>query len=424
VTAAERDLKVDGWWHKGLWPRFVDMSPDEAVKRGASVFGDDTITPLALLRRTAVEHNAVTMRDYCAAHGVDLAPHGKTTMSPELIDLQLAHGAWGITAATIWQVSMLRRFDVRRIVLANELVDPSGLRWLAGELSRDPGFAFFCYVDSVAGVDLMTGVLDDAGFAGQLDVLVEVGADGGRTGCRAPADVVGVAERVKASPRLRLRGVAAFEGVFGRRSPETVARVGRFLDRVRAAFTRLRDGDLFPADLDAILTAGGSAFFDQVVEVLAPGWGLTPPVRVVLRSGCYLTHDHGGYQLMSPLDAQRTDGGLRPAIEVWGRVLSHPEPGLAFADIGRRDVSHDSFLPRALMLRQRGADRSVPLDGVTVTELNDQHAYLETPVPSPLQVGDLVGFGISHPCTTFDRWRVLTVVEDDDTIAGLAHTWF
>jgi D-serine deaminase-like pyridoxal phosphate-dependent protein len=413
-----------GWWDKGLWPRFEDLSLQELAEMGAPALGDHATTPLALLRRTAVEHNAATMRDYCSAHGVDLAPHGKTTMSPELIDLQLAHGAWGVTAATIRQVAVLRRFGVDRIILANELVDPPGLRWLARELQRDAGLEFLCYVDSTAGVNLMTDVLEAAGFAGQVDVLLEVGADGGRTGCRTPSEVDIVTDCVVRSPRLRLRGVGAFEGVFGGRSPQTVARVGRLLERVRAAFSGLLDAGLLPDECDAILTAGGSGFFDQVVDVLAPGWGLRPPVRVVLRSGCYLTHDHGGYQRMSPLDEQRVPGGLRPAIEVWGRVLSHPERTLAFADVGKRDLSHDSDLPRALLHRARGDDHTVPLDGVTVAALNDQHAYLETAVPSPLQVGDLIGFGISHPCTTFDKWRALLVVEDDDTIAGLVHTWF
>jgi D-serine deaminase-like pyridoxal phosphate-dependent protein len=434
---------VGGGLHKGLWPRVA--SPLASVQLGAPALGDDTTTPLALLRRTAVEHNAATMRDYCAAHGVDLAPHGKTTMSPELMALQLAEGAWGMTAATIRQVAVLRRFGVDRIILANELVDPPGLRWLARELQRDPGLEFLCYVDSAAGVDLMTDVLDAAGFAGQVDVLVEVGVQGGRTGCRTLVEVTAVADRVLRSARLRLRGVAAFEGifadpgsakraveprqnlgpgVFGGRSPETVARIGSFLEHVRTALSRLIDADLLPDDREAILTAGGSGFFDRVVEVLTTGWGSRPPVRVVLRSGCYLTHDHGGYRRMSPLDAQRVPGGLRPAIEVWGRVVSHPERGLAFADVGRRDVSHDSDLPRALLHRRRDDDRSLPLDGVTVTALNDQHAYLQTAVPSPLRVGDLVGFGISHPCTTFDKWRALLVVEDDDTIAGLVHTWF
>ena len=441
---ARADLEgVGGGLHKGLWPHVTELHA--SVEPGAPALCDDTTTPLAVLRRTAVEHNAATMRDYCAAHGVDLAPHGKTTMSPELTSLQLAHGAWGVTAATIRQVAVLRRFGVGRIILANELVDPPGLRWLAGELQRDPGFEFFCYVDSVPGVDLMTAMLDEAGFPGQVDVLVEVGAQAGRTGCRTPVEVAAVTDRVLRSARLRLRGVGAFEGIFAApgfaqraaepgqnlgpgvfdgRSPDTVARVRHLLAWARTAFAQLLDAGVLPDDRDAILTAGGSGFFDQVVDVLAPGWAPRPPVRVVLRSGCYLTHDHGGYRRMSPLDDQRTPGGLRPAIEVWGRVVSHPEHALAFADVGRRDVSHDSDLPRALRRRARGADRAVPLDGVTVTALNDQHAYLATGVPSPLRVGDLVGFGISHPCTTFDKWRVLLVVEDDDTVAGLVRTWF
>ena len=419
---------------------------------GTSLFGDHTTTPLALLRRTALEHNAAVLRDYCRAHGVDLAPHGKTTMSPELGRLQLDHGAWGITAATAWQAQVLRGFGVDRILLANELVDPPGLRWAARELEADAGFELICYADSTDGVEIMTEVLTSSGFGGHVDVLVELGGPGGRTGCRTAAAADAVCAAVARSPRLRLRGVAAFEGVWGR-AADAPEQITRLLERVRATLAGLRDDGRLDGDAEAIVSAGGSAHFDRVVEVLAGDWPAVPPVRVVLRSGCYLTHDHGSYRALSPLDGQRVPGGLRPALEVWGRVLSHPEPGLAFADVGRRDVSHDAGLPVVIARRPRpvgaagaagggvgagagavgggdgaggdgGGARGAALREVAVTALNDQHAYMRTPVPSPLAIGDLVGFGISHPCTTLDRWRVLPVVEDDDTVAGFVRTCF
>lgn len=406
--------RADDAWPKGVTP---------GARRGEAALGDHVVTPTALLRRTALEHNAATLAAYCSSHGVDLAPHGKTTMSPELVALQMASGAWGITAATIRQVQVLRGFGVRRILLANQLVDPAGLRWLAGALERDPRSTFVCYVDSVPGVDLMTAALTRAGMADRVDVLVEIGSAGGRGGCRTDDQVAAVATRVRASPRLRLRGAAAFEGVFGGQ-PDADARVLSLLERLRDAFAELHRAALLADDRDAIVSAGGSVHLDRVVEVLAPDWATTPGVRVVLRSGCYLTHDHGIYRRRSPLDASRAPDGLRPAIEVWGRVLSQPEPGLALADVGRRDVSHDAGLPTVVAHRPAGAARPAAAGGVTVTALNDQHTYLRTPVPSPLAVGDLVGFGISHPCTTLDRWRALTVVEDDDTIAGFVHTRF
>ncbi len=424
---AEWDSRQDGalsdrwidWRDKGLSPRFDGISLASLGQLGACVLGDEASTPLAVLHRGALEHNARRMRSYCMEHGVELAPHGKTTMSPELINLQLANGAWGITAATIWQARALRAFGVRRILLANELLDPPGLQWLARELDNDDSFDFLCYVDSVAGVALMTEALAATRSSRPINVLVEVGFAGGRTGCRTLEGATQLAAAVAESPHLRLRGVGCFEGVLASgRSPADLERVADFLLDVRRVAERLLD-DGYVND-DFVVTAGGSAFFDLVVEVLNQ-----PPFQLVLRSGCYITHDHGAYARMSPLSAGDSVGRpLRAALEVWGRVISFPEPSLTIVDVGKRDVSHDSDLPLPLKIFRRSSTRPQPVEGLRVLKLNDQHAYLEVGTASSVQVGDLIGFGISHPCTTFDKWPVLSLVDEDYAIVGAARTFF
>lgn len=408
------------WWHKGFAPHLEGVAVCELADSGRAVLGDGTTTPLALLRGPALHHNLEVMRDFCRASGVDLAPHGKTTMSPRLISLQLQHGAWAITAATPWQVRVLRHHGVSRILLANELVDPGAVRWVAEQLHADPGFAFLCYVDSVDGVRVMTEALAATPGRTRLDVLLEVGVLGGRTGCRDEADAAAVADAVARSPRLRLRGVAGFEGILGGdRSAGTLDHVDRFLGRVRALTEQLLAQHRF--DGEVIVTAGGSAFFDRVVTALAQGWPARPPVRVVLRSGCYLTHDHGAYDAVTPFAGATA---LQPALEVWGRVLSRPEPTLAIVDVGKRDVSHDAGLPTPLHVWRRGATSPATAEGWQTTALNDQHASVHLPEPSAVAVSDLVGFGISHPCTTFDKWRLLPVVDDDYRMVDLVDTVF
>ena len=115
--------------------------------------------PLLTLRETALAGNLEAMAAYCARAGVALAPHGKTAMSPELGARQLAHGAWGITVATIGQLRTYRAFGFPRLLLANELVDEAGIAWLATELAADPGFEAYCYVDSRDGVAILDRVL-------------------------------------------------------------------------------------------------------------------------------------------------------------------------------------------------------------------------------------------------------------------------
>lgn len=369
---------------------------------------------MCVLRAEAVAHNLATMARWCAERGVQLAPHGKTHMAPQLLARQLEAGACAVTTATISQVRVFRAFGVRDVILANQLVDEAGLRWLAGELDADPAFTLTCWVDSVRGVELMTAALTAAGAARPVDVCVEIGMPGGRTGCRDRDTADAVARAAAASPRLRLVGVAGYEAALGhdlgrdrrggRKRGRDDAVVGSYLAEVRAAVLRL--APLFESDV-VFATAGGSTYFDVVADALT-GWPAGLAVRTVVRSGCYLTHDDGLYRRTSPLR-----GRLRPALGVWAQVMSRPEPDLALLTLGRRDVSFDQDLP---------IPRRLP--GSSVFKLNDQHAYLRVGAGDSVAVGDWVEFGISHPCTVFDKWAMIPMLDQAGRVVELIRTFF
>jgi D-serine deaminase-like pyridoxal phosphate-dependent protein len=401
-----------------------------AARLGAerpSLFGPGFTMPVLVLRERAVAHNIGAMAAYCAAAGVRLAPHGKTTMAPQLFARQLAAGAWAVTAATAGELQVYRAFGIPRVLLANELTDPAGAAWLAGELAADPGFDCYVYADSLAGVRLLDEAVRQAGPARPLPVLVELGYPGGRTGCRNLAEAEAVARAVARAGSLRLAGAAGYEGLIGRdRGPEAVGRVAAYCRELRALGELLAATGLAPDEL--ILSAGGSAFFDVVVAELASGWmgrrgrgqqsaGRPAPV-VVLRSGVYIAFDHGLYAGMVPGEPP-----LEPALELWAHVLSRPEPGLALACAGRRDVAFDAGLPVPLRVRSRdGLLR--PATGVGAVRLDDQHCYLHLADGTELEPGELVCFGVSHPCTTFDKWRVIPVIDDDYRVVDAVHTFF
>ena len=100
-------------------------------------------------------------------------------------------------------------------------------------------------------------------------------------------------------------------------------------------------------------------------------------------------------------------------MQVWAQVVSRPDPGLAVLTMGRRDVSFDQDLPVPLRLA----------DSV-VTKLNDQHAYLRLGGGDNAEVGDWLGFGISHPCTVFDKWQLIPELDADDRVVGMIRTFF
>ncbi|HEX3788379.1 MAG TPA: alanine racemase [Pseudonocardiaceae bacterium] len=379
--------------------------------------------PLMTLHEPALRHNVTGMADYCAAAGVLLAPHGKTTMAPQLAAAQLGAGAWAITVATLGQLRAYREFGVPRLLLANELVDEAGIGWLAGELAADPDFEAYCYVDSLAGVAVLDAALSRRPAGRKLPVLVEYGHANGRTGARTIAEAVAVAEAAATTSTLRLAGVAGYEGGLGHdASPASLTAVTEYCRALHGLFNTLQDKGILAEQ--AILSAGGSLYFDIVVRELTAPCPTGARPRVVLRSGAYVTHDHGVYHRVSP--AERHLAGplsLRPALELWAQVVSRPEPELVLLTAGRRDVSFDEGLPVVLRACRRSGE-TTDVDGWQITALNDQHAYLRLPADAELAVGDLIGLGISHPCTAFDKWRLIPVVDAEDRVVDVVHTFF
>ncbi len=388
--------------------------------------------PVALIKRSALEGNLDWMRRFLAASGVMIAPNGKTSMSPQLFRRQLESGAWAITLATVSQVRVARQFGVSRILMANELLGPIEEDYILGEIGRDPGFDFYCLVDSEVGVARLGEAARRVAPGRPLQVLVERGSKGFRAGCRTDAEVLAVGRAVAAnSPWLTLRGVEGFEGILsGICAADVETRIGELLNGMISS-ARLLQGEGLFAEGPVILTAGGSVFFDLVAEALGRA-DIGRKTQVVLRSGCYLAQDSGLYEkafkkvLARSAVARSIGGGLRNVLEIWTRVISRPEPGRAILGFGKRDSSYDISLPKPTAWFRAGLhDRPQAFDVPPVlSTLDDQHAYLDLPEGSPLAVGDLIQIGISHPCTTFEKWRVLPIVDDDYTVVDAALTFF
>lgn len=385
--------------------------------------------PCAVIKESTLRRNENWMLEFTRQSGIGLAPHGKTTMSPELFARQLASGAWGITAATPHQLRMMRRWGIQRILYANQLVDPSALRYVAQELEADPGFEFYCLVDSLSTIDILSTAM--RGASRSLNVLLELGQDGGRTGVRTMAAATGLAQAIRERENLALAGLETFEfTIAGSDVTSRERNMARLFDDFVAVAETLDRSGYFTNE-QIILTAGGSAYFDLAAKAMTSAH-LSRPVVPVIRSGCYLTSDEGW--LPGFIERMRARSAIaeaiptRPAgaIEVWGYIQSRPERTLAFATLGKRDVSYDMNLPEPVSWFRPGLHgRPVPLDRDTRIEaLNDQHAYLRVPADSPLEVGDMIAVGISHPCTTFDKWRAMLLVDDAYAVVGAISTWF
>jgi D-serine dehydratase len=399
--------------------------------QGWNVLKEDLPLPVAVLKTSAVENNSRWMAQFLQATGAVIAPHGKTTMSPQLFHRQLADGAWAITVATIGQLQICRRFGLKRLLLANQLIGRQAIGYVVGELARDPDFEFYALADSIEGVCMIVAEAKRAGLDRPVNLLLEGGLQGCRTGCRTREAALAVARIIRGqAPWVALRGVEGFEGlVHGASTDECEAAVRDFLDFLIEIAADCRKENLF-SDGQIILSAGGSAYYDLAAERLAAA-GIADAL-VVVRSGCYLTQDSALYRTAferirarSPV-AAKLAGGLKSALELWAYVQSRPEPGRMILNLGRRDVSFDVDLPVLLSWFRPGgtAGPQSLIPGHKIVELNDQHAHVVVPVESPLQVGDLVALGVSHPCTTFDKWEILFFVNDTYDVTGAVRTFF
>ncbi|MFG2786991.1 amino acid deaminase [Streptomyces sp. NPDC048419] len=403
---------------KGLPPDADGLTVGELAAQRRNLFTGGFATPVLALSAERLEHNLALMETYATRHGLAFAPHGKTSMAPQLFRQQIERGAWGITLAVPHQVRVARRFGVERVFLANELVDAAALKWISAELDADPGFRFVCYVDSVRGVELMDAALH--GASRPLDVVVELGAgEGARTGVRTEAECAAVADAVAGTRTLRLVGVAGYEGEVPRADPE---RVHAWLRRLTALAADFDKAGRFAGLDEIVVSAGGSAWFDAVADVFAEIPELSSPVLKLLRSGAYVSHDDGHYREVTPFNRVPGEGALEPAFRLWAQVVSRPSAEQAFANAGKRDAAYDLDLPFAQVVRAGGAER--PATGITVTGLSDQHAWLRTGDEADLEVGDWVGMGLSHPCTSFDKWQLIPLVEADGTVVDYIRTFF
>ncbi|MET8182010.1 amino acid deaminase [Streptomyces sp. NPDC005336] len=413
---------------KGLPPNAEGRTVGELAAERRSLFTGGFTTPVLALSAEALEHNLQAMERYSAAHGLAFAPHGKTSLAPQLFERQLAHGAWGITAAVPTQVRLYRAFGIQRIFLANEVVDAAALHWLAAELDADPGFRFIAYVDSVRGVELMDAALREAGARRPVDVVVELGAgEGARTGVRTEAECAAVADAIAATGTLRLVGVAGYEGEVPQADGERVRAWLRRLTALAADFDAAGRfeglGGSGEAD-EIVVSAGGSAWFDAVADVFAELPELSRPVLKLLRSGAYVSHDDGHYRHLTPFNRIPDEGALQPAFRLWAQVISRPEPGQAFLNAGKRDAAYDLDLPEPQLIRSARDGSTRPANGLAITGLSDQHAWVTVEEGAELEVGDWVGLGLSHPCTSFDKWQLIPVAEADGTVTDYVRTFF
>jgi len=395
----------------------------DAARLDWSLLDEDVSLPAAVLYADRIEHNLKWMQAFVAEYGVKLAPHGKTTMAPQLFRRQLDAGAWGITLATAHQVRAAYRGGVHRVLMANQLVGKRNMGMIA-ELLTDPDFEFHCLVDSADNVDQLGTFFSDVNK--HVNVLLELGVAGGRTGIRDDAQRDAVLAAIARWPdAVKLTGVEIYEGVL-----QDESKVRAFLQNAVDVTRKLvADGKI--ERKPAILSGAGSAWYDVVADEFAKA--NSDAIEVILRPGCYLTHDVGVYKkaqneifARNPI-AKKMGEGLKPALQLWAYVQSIPEPDRVIIGLGKRDAAFDAGMPEPARHFRPGTQwpRDIKTDeGWEIFGMMDQHAYLRIKPGDDIKVGDMIAFDISHPCLTFDKWRQILVVDTKYRVKEVIETSF
>ncbi|WP_122438975.1 amino acid deaminase [Pseudomonas viridiflava] len=395
---------------------------DKGFARPGDSLVSDVSLPALVVHQQALDHNIRWMQTFATNSGAELAPHGKTSMVPALFRRQIEEGAWGMTLATAVQTKAAYAHGVRRILMANQLVGQPNMALIA-ELLADSTFEFHCMVDHPDNVAALGAFFAERGL--RLNVMIEYGVPGGRCGCRTEAQVLELADAVLAQPSLALTGIEGYEGVI--HGDHAISGIKAFAASLVRLAVELQDKGAFALDRP-IVTASGSAWYDLIAEAFDEQ-AVRERFLSVLRPGSYVVHDHGIYK-----DAQccvldrraELSEALRPALEVWAHVQSMPEPGFAVIAMGKRDVAYDAGMPNPLRRYKAGVlpASGDDVSGCKVTAVMDQHAFMTVAPDCELKVGDIIAFGTSHPCLTFDKWRSGCLVDDDLRVIEPFSTYF
>ena len=394
--------------YKGFPIDFYGKTLVQFLASKPNLFTSNFQFPIMVLKESALNNNIAQMMSFCDSVKAELAPHVKTTMSPQLAKMQIAAGVSALTVANFWQASIFLNFGFKKMIIANEVLDPMAIAAIA-KINKLKQAEIIFYVDSILALEI---IQKHTPSEGEQNLFIEIGTENGRGGVRELSLVEQLAQRIKADKRLNLIGVTGFEGAVpdaarGRRGEK---KISKFCQKIVAAAELAYP---YKSDQPFVISAGGSAYFDIVARELNK---FEKPRRLLLRSGGYITHDHKYYEEIYPFAS--TDRSFQPAIEVWAQVISKPEKGFGVLNLGKRDIGNDLHNPIPI----KSYDGQVKSFSAVIEKLNDQHGYLRT--SADFQLAQLIGLGISHPCTTFDKWRLVPLVNDNYDVVDCLQTFF
>ncbi len=418
--------------YRGVPPGTGAISSQDIASCNWSPARGEMALPLLSLNQGVLKENISTMMAIVAHFGITIAPHGKTPMSPALASLLVDAGAIGTSVADLRQAEVMLEGGLNRILLANQIGGQSAVNRLVQLLQHYPDTHLQLFVDAPEFIDHLERWYTEVPSLPAIELLIEIGC--GRGGVTSEAAFSALVQRINAvqDDRIILKGIAFYEGtcmrdditVTEQNLTELFSRVDRCLDILQSNM----DGNH-----SITLSAGGSSLFDYVIEHFNQVRVNHPDTRLMLRSGACFFSDHGNIHDRLMRIAKRGKLGeemsarivnaFKPALRLWAEVISKSSDGMAICGLGMRDSSIDQGLPVPIRLWRDGAIVAGLEASSQTMKLNDQHSFVSVK-DVEFKVGDVIEFGIRHPCTCIDKHNIIYSLDANSVVVGAFETFF
>jgi D-serine deaminase-like pyridoxal phosphate-dependent protein len=331
----------------------------------------DLDTPALLIDVDIMERNVCRLAEYCRQHSLQLRPHTKTHKIPELAQLQVGHGAAGITVAKVGEAEAMADAGLHDILIAYPLLGEKKLSRLAALARR---------AHITVAVDSLVTARPISETARREGVSIGVRAefDTGFRRCGLPIDPSSIetVAAIRDLPALEWRGLQVYPGHI----MHTASERNGLIDRENERLTRLVEL-MDAAGIDRSILSGGNTPAAYQAHRFV---GVTE-----IRPGTYIFNDKNTVCAEAATYADC-------ALTVLTRVVSRSVSGKAIVDAGSKTLSADLLLSG----NRQGYGHVMDHEGVVVEDLSEEHGHLDLArAARQPRLGDLIRIIPNHVCT-------------------------
>jgi len=420
---------------KGI-PFVKNIKLKNIKKAKLNIIKENVQFPILTLDKNKLENNINILKSFAKRNSLNLAPHCKTFMSPQIIN-EYFRNDWGVTISNNQQLSSIVKLNLKNIIYGNLIINRENLIQYLKICKKYKNISniYYC-IDSSYGLKLLMNLIETTNYKNDIKILIELGFKNGRCGIR---DFDSFKKILKIYNRkisnITISGLFFYEGAIASNDKRVISnKIENIIKLTKLCHEELIRENLYK-NKNNIITAGGSVYFDLVTKYYHK-YSFTNNPKLIIRPGSFIAYGHGYYEKKIDDIKKRKiikkyisskENIFLPSLLIWSHVISINDDGKAIINFGKRDVSFDLGNPIPISIyRKNNFFKKIKNDKnlINVYKLNDQHAFLKYHKSLNLKIGDLISFGVSHPCITFDKWKYFYMINSKTEIINIYKTFF